>query len=359
MRSLLRSLPLALSLAACDPSPAPLDAGGSDAPPALDAPEGTDAPVVPDAGPPTRRPPARPTADAPTGDPLVLVVEQLYLGDTLADGTADPGAWRTWGYDLDGRISDGTDPGLCMPREGASPASAHQDGDDGIDNAFGRSVLPILRGLASDYSVQVNDDIRAGEPTLLVAIDALGTSPDATPLVGGIVSTTSLGDVPRFDGSDVFDVDPAWLSDVADPSAAIASFTDGYRAEGTIVLTPAGTLGLRLRSLGVVPITHAIVTVEPDGSHGTLAGILSTDEITARIRRLAGTFDPSLCVGATIDSIVAQIEQASDILADGTQDETRPCDGISIGLGFVVAEASVGGVGPETPEPPDPCVPTP
>jgi hypothetical protein len=40
------------------------------------------------------------------------------------------------------------------------------------------------------------------------------------------------------------------------------------------------------------------------------------------------------------------IQQASDILTDGTQDPTKTCDGISIGLGFEMVDAARGGVGP-------------
>lgn len=72
---------------------------------------------------------------------------------------------------------------------------------------------------------------------------------------------------------------------------------------------------------------------------------------------MAGSLNPSLCPpSATFESIAQQIRQASDILADGTQDPGVTCNGISIGLGFE-AEAATLGVVFDAPVPPDPCNP--
>ena len=51
----------------------------------------------------------------------------------------------------------------------------------------------------------------------------------------------------------------------------------------------------------------------------------------------------------------AQIAQASDILTDGTQDPTKPCDGISIGLGFDGALVQLGTPVAPPPPPTNPC----
>ena len=59
---------------------------------------------------------------------------------------------------------------------------------------------------------------------------------------------------------------------------------------------------------------------------------------------MAGSFDPSLCTGPTIMSIVDQITQASDIMADGSQDPTQTCNGISIGIGFNASLVQLGPV---------------
>jgi hypothetical protein len=81
---------------------------------------------------------------------------------------------------------------------------------------------------------------------------------------------------------------------------------------------------------------------------------VATASLSAAIQQLAGTFDAALCSGATIDSLLAEIAQASDILQDGTQDPTRTCDGISIGLGFTGSLVKLGAP-VAVPPPPNPC----
>ena len=56
--------------------------------------------------------------------------------------------------------------------------------------------------------------------------------------------------------------------------------------------------------------------------------------------------------GATIDSIVSQLQQAPDILEDGTHEPARLCGGISIGIGFTATAVSLGDTGPASPMPP-------
>jgi hypothetical protein len=51
---------------------------------------------------------------------------------------------------------------------------------------------------------------------------------------------------------------------------------------------------------------------------------------------------------------MAQIAQSSDIMHDGTQDPTQPCDAISIGLGFDATQAQLG-TEVVTAVPPPPC----
>ena len=65
-----------------------------------------------------------------------------------------------------------------------------------------------------------------------------------------------------------------------------------------------------------------------------------------------GAISTSSCTASM--NILESIGQASDIMQDGTQDPTKTCDGISIGLGFT---ATIDQVGPTVPAmtTPDPC----
>lgn len=74
------------------------------------------------------------------------------------------------------------------------------------------------------------------------------------------------------------------------------------------------------------------------------------------MKKNAGSFDPSFCDlnGPTMASILTQVEQAADILVDGTQDPTKTCDAISIGIGFDAVAVTLGPV-VAAPVPTDPC----
>lgn len=47
-------------------------------------------------------PAAIPDAPTATGAPLVLAIEQVWVGDTDRDGNASDQAWKAYGFDLDG-----------------------------------------------------------------------------------------------------------------------------------------------------------------------------------------------------------------------------------------------------------------
>jgi hypothetical protein len=102
--------------------------------------------------------------------------------------------------------------------------------------------------------------------------------------------------------------------------------------------------------------------VSADGTtatNGTLAGIVSTEDMVASITwiagRIAGRINTQLCSGSTLETIQQTIRQASDILVDGAQDPSKPCDGISIGVGFEAVKVVPSGVAPDPAPGPDPC----
>jgi hypothetical protein len=91
-------------------------------------------------------------------------------------------------------------------------------------------------------------------------------------------------------------------------------------------------------------------------TEGVIAGVLDTEALVGQIESLAGTLSPEFCNGGpTVESILNQIRQASDIMSDGSQQAGTPCTGISIGLGFDATVVTVDGVGAAAEEQPDPC----
>jgi hypothetical protein len=321
-------------------------------------------------GPPMNlaRPPG-PKAGAPAPDgagSTVLAIKKLYLGDTNRDGTSNKiNGWRQYGYDLDGLASTAESTGLCQPLDGNAPKNVYPDGDNGIDNSFGKNILPLLLGIASDISAKINQGLATGAFTMMLRLDNLGAKTDYAGVFTRLYDGKDLGAAPKFDGTDAWPVKPESLSDEADVSSARVQFPGAYLVNDTWVSGGNGELTLRLwlsmSDLTIdLAISHAVLTMDLAADHhsatnGTIAGIISTKALTSELRRLAGSFDPSLCKGPTIDSIIMQIEQASDILQDGTQRNDVACDGVSIGLGFDAGLVTLGAIGAKTAPATDGC----
>jgi hypothetical protein len=297
-------------------------------------------------------------------------MSQLFLGDTKRDGTADPtGGWKLYGYDLDGRASTKESVGLCKPRAGGSPAAVYPDGMEGRDNSFGKNILPVILGLSNDISVQANQAITDGEFTIMLDMSTLGTSADCNSLSTKLYGGANLGAPAKFDGTDMWPLIPELLSNPMDPASAKIVFPKSYVVKNTWVSGTKGTVKLSLSISGFtisLDINSAVITVDLDGdrngaTNGTIAGVLQTEALISEISKVAAAFDESFCDpnSPTLQSILNQIRQASDIMADGTQDPAVECDGISIGLGFNAKAVQLGPVAMPAMPPPDPCAPMP
>jgi hypothetical protein len=321
---------------------------------------------APTTGEPMTGSTTEPLPDCPGGEMTVLAVDQLLVGDTNPDGTANAAdGWRQYGLDIDGRDSVATATDLCQPVEDAKPATVYPDGDGGIDNSFGKQVLPLLLALDNEFGAELNARVDAGEFTYLLAISGLGDQPACT-TASELSLGAPLGAMPVLDGSDVWPVDPASLSDPADPTTALCQYSETSVVDGHVVTGPPGRFDLIL-GFGQVPIRvplhHARLVLElaPDrksATGGHISGILSAAEFSERMAMVAAQFDPAAFCdpnSATLQSVLTQIRQASDILLDGTQDPGKPCDGISLGFGFTMKQVQLGGVGPALPPPDDPC----
>jgi hypothetical protein len=290
-----------------------------------------------------------------------FAVDKIYLGDTDPDGTADAtNGWTHFGYNIDG-VASAPPTAFCKPLNNANAATVHQHGLGGLENSFGHNILPIILGLTSNASANLNQQIQAGAFTYLISLSLLGTNASANPIASNVAAGAPLGGTPRWDGSDVW----------PPLSGTAASLPQSYLVASTWVSAPVGTVNIPVGLLGLalsagsatngvtVPLNHAVLSMALDATHqkatsGIISGVLPTAALVAQIVQIAGTIDPALCSGATIDSIVAQLQQASDILQDGTQDPTKSCDGISLGLGFDATLVKLGQPVSVTP-PPNPC----
>ncbi len=304
-----------------------------------------------------------------TGGDAVLAIRKIHFGDVDLAGIPSSTAWRSYGLNIDGKVSDETSTDLCKPAAGAKEKWIYPDGIDGIDNSFGHSLLPIFPFLYPDFTQHANATIEQGRGTMIVRIQAPspGSGPDE-PLLSQVYFGAFPPDkTPKWNGQDVWPLDALSLDggDVDSPKTVLSS---SYLAEGpsggrrwwsgdplTIELRiPVDAFDLNLR------VHQAVLAMDlsPDNAHATgiLGGVLDTEEFVEEFLRLVVLFDPmSFCgLDPGLESVVQQLRQASDILVDGTQDPTKHCDGISIGLRF---EAEAAALGPpvDLPPPPELC----
>ncbi|MBM4359984.1 MAG: hypothetical protein FJ096_17915 [Deltaproteobacteria bacterium] len=314
----------------------------------------------------SKDPPAKP-ADGVKGDGAgqTFAVEKLFLGDTDRTGSPNADAWELYGYNLDGKVSDATSTDLCKPRAGALPKTVKTDGKGGLDNAFGKLLMPIIGSLASDATVRINENIADGSFTILMKLDTLGGKANYIDIPAALFVGTQLGGPAKFDGSDKWPIVPELLSDPKDLNSSKVKFPASYVANNTWVSGSKSDLDLQLSVAGfslTLNIANAIITMDLAGdrkaaTNGIIAGVIPVEPLIAQLKKIAGGFSPELCTGSTFESIAESIRQAADILEDGSQNPSKECNAISIGLGFEAKPAQLGTVSDPTPPTKDPCDP--
>ena len=319
------------------------------------------------ASPTHAEPPAAGTAHAPDGTGHVtFAVSTVMVGDRDRDGVRDTATgWKAYGFDLDGWISGASAPdgfrGQCTPRAGASQQNVETDGDLGIDNAFGKVLLPTILAADPTFPDEIAHGLAGGGTTLLVDLDQLGSGADYTGLTARVYTGAPLGKAPAYDGTDVWPVSPDSLRDPAQIGDALLETTDSYVTGDTWVGHFHGVLTVELPWMGGLTmhlrVTDPVITMALDPARasaegGTIAGIIATTDLLAEAQAEALQLDPTLCPGTTtVHSLLGLLEQASDILLDPAGDPAQPCDGISIGLGFSAQRVTLGPIAPAVPPP--------
>lgn len=293
----------------------------------------------------------------------VFAVDYLYFGDMDWEGNIDSSAWKAFGSNLDGVVSDATSTGLCQPAAGALAEDVYPDGDSGIDNAFGKSVVPMLSSVSAGFSEQVNESIAVGYYTWLFKLDPFGPEPNQAPVSTNIYAADSLPSAPVLDGSDCWPVVRASLEDESDMDSAKIAFPNGELVANQLSTGTPGEVELAVPLAGTIlrlTAQHARITIDFEGEEGVptqgmISGVIDTEAFVEEARDVLGYLDPMMCSGPTFDAMATSIRQASDIMKDGTQDPSATCDGISMGIGFTIVPAGISGLGPPTPAGWDPC----
>jgi hypothetical protein len=284
-------------------------------------------------------------------DGTVLAINALDFGD-VGTNTANS---QKLGFNVDGLVSTAGSTDVCQPASGGDKAKVYPDGLNGIDNSFGANVLPLLLMLAPGFSDSTTANITDGSFTIMLDMVGLTAAADQPSLVTRLYGGATLGMPPAFDGKDCWPVTPELLTNPSDIKTASVIFDKSSivgnkwssGVAGTIKLTvPAGPGTITLN------IHKAQVVLDLSADHlsatgGLIGGVLDTDEFVTEIKKAVYGINPAYCVA--ISTVETKIRQASDILNDGSQDKTKPCNGISIGFGFTMKDVQLGGVGAKTP----------
>ncbi|MEM9691044.1 MAG: hypothetical protein AAGA56_00735 [Myxococcota bacterium] len=309
--------------------------------------------------------PARP-ADAPAanGQGTAFAVSRLYLGDTDRDGGADPNAWRSIGYNLDGLVTGGDASGHCQPVLDAAPQQVFRDGIDGIDNSFGNNLVGIISEIipGGGLSAQASDAILEGDFTVIANLTNLDSAPNST----GVASTLLVG-APNMGTVDLTTPGattwPFYTDSAGEPLSV--SFSDGYVNNNTFASGSPQTINLAVSVGGFdleLTIASAVITMDLDAerglaTNGIIAGVLEVEPLLTELEKIAGSLSTMFCdpESATVQQIFDQVRRQADIMADGTQDPNATCNAISVGIGFDATAINVGeGVAAPT-DSADPC----
>ncbi len=284
---------------------------------------------------------------------VVLAVTKLTFGE------GNSGQWKKFGFNLDNLVSTTASTDLCKPNSNALTVVPYPDGDDGIDNSFGKNLLPLILSLYPTLVADSNAGIQKGIFTVLLKMDCLPPTGDVTGMTTRLFAGTALGSTPKFDGTDKWPVAPELLGDPMDPESSTIRFHNSsvtgtmYDAgkDATFILTIP--LNTKTTSTSVKLTLYAARTTmdlagdRKSATSGRIGGVLNTEEFVAEMKKAGALL--GLCESPLFAGLLTQARQASDIMADGSQDPTKTCDGISMGLGFEMKEVQLGAVGPVTP----------
>jgi len=296
-------------------------------------------------------PPPRPEGAGPgDGSGKIFGTSKIYIGTKTRAGVESADAWKDFGYDLDGQITGADFANHCTPAGGAAPTNVFPDGTNGIDNAFGKVLLPIIKTAAatsvSDLEASLNMGISDGTFNLMINIADLGDGDSYDPLNAILLAGK--------DGvGNTWKAVPEFLTNPTDPNSSKVKFPGSYLNANTWVSGDKGTVELSLGIAGFdlsLNIESALISMELDGAHGgatngIISGVLDAEALIDQLRDVLGAVDESFCEGTAVEGILNQIRQASDIMADGSQQAGAMCTGISIGIGFDTTVVTLDGVG--------------
>ena len=322
--------------------------------------------------------PARPAASTSSSSDDQEAVFALHgLSFDQSGGLAD-----RIGIDVDSAKTTGTDaPHECIGEDGNPPV----DGVDGIDNSFGRNLMPTIRAVIGCLEDDIALSFARGHGTILVrmkgwngrrddsavevsmfsAIDGTSLEDPEAVRWGGSDGLTLLrasssleAPPPAWDGEDHFYIDPTGLLVEGDLDRARFSETDAYISKGRLVmaLTSATVFDLITPTGGFQFALDGFLMADLSEDQQTMPKVMLVGRFSAE--RLVGSLEPlGFCDDATQAVFNNVVTAALDVRADpsiGTPDNT--CTGMSVALTLQGMRANIAPIiAPRTRAAPNPC----
>ncbi len=301
--------------------------------------------------------------DAPPKTKRWYVVQTVHYGGRTREGADDTNAWKDYGVDLDVRASTTTSANTCTRTAQSRNDSVYVDGTSGIDNNFGKMILPALSSFPnSAHEQQANEQIAQQKGTWMLAVEWNGydgPAPGALYVAGprggdAGVSTSGFVDTAKWP------IDP---TSIESGTTAKIQFAQGFVSNGIWVSGPLHQPKtivpwpwLFAAHLSMVPMESLVIRMKlADGTLGTLAGSSKIDDLYATFRVLSPSFG---ACGSALETAIHDIFRgAADLVAGAPQLQAldRTCDSVSIGFGFEAVQVSAPEGTASLPAAPRPC----
>jgi len=301
---------------------------------------------------PRPRPPGDPKPSG-KGKTLWLQTKQVMFGTLDATGKDSSDAWKDIGFDLDGTCTgpaeSAGDIGTCKKAPGAE-ADALVDGNSCRDNNFAGKLMQQVK--FARFEETTNKSVLAGNNAWILVLDDLDDGED-DPYVPARLYKAALwpgfstgGPPPKFDGTDIRKVTADSLVDGISVNKPKTTFPKGYLSKNVWVSGEPAKLDLTLpldSTNLTMPLTAGLMSVgiAPDhktGGQGVITGAIPIALAKPLLDPIAKSI--GVCPGSPFyDALLNTVQKYVDVVIESPtlQDPTVTCNGMSIGIGFVVA----------------------
>lgn len=290
--------------------------------------------------------PQRP-AEGPDGDGLELLFAMKDF-----DFGGSTGISSRKGYDLDTSCT-------CTCRSGGAETRC-DDGPGGVDNALAALTNGVDRPKDLMFEPALRDMLAKGLTGLLIKLAGYNGTPDDRTVRMSFYESAGLDridggrgprPVPTFTKADRWSVSPGALIGNPDERVSARVALEAYVAGGVLVATfdtPFLLAGMEI-DLKTAALVADVKLDPPRLENGVIVGRWEVGKAIAAFGGLT-TGDTPVCRQPLYLGLLGGACAATDVrLLRRDDGEDRPCNAISVGIGFVAFEGTIGGLAPLEP----------